>query len=531
MSPELTDEVRQEAFGYVDAVLAHAEGASDAAPGGQAAPGEAVRKPLASRLVPGSVKRAFVRTLRYALRHPFDHLAHPMEQRFERQVTEARDVAQAAMRRADQTAAALQRTRLELGSTAPESRLTRPARVAGAQSGLKIGIAKPDFGFVGGYERVIERIAAELQRQGHAVTWIRVDALDVPNLAYGVELPLHVAPELWELQRYAGLIETFAGIDTSPFDLMISTQPPSFAIRHPRHLSVFSHHHRIYYDLEDVHAAAGLADPELHGRIADAVRRLDQPLLEKVSYFLAASEEVAERLARFNGLTENVGVYHAGVAFRPDSPVAQPRERGDDWYAISVGRHEFPKRAELFIQALKYLPEDRGVLVGGGTRMPWLRALDARLGGSSDLDRLAPEDLWLNSGETGLVEYQALDSNVEFVEDAASEELAELYAGAGCAVAPAFLEDYGLTAVEAMTYGLPLIVCSDGGGLTWFVEDGVTGFVVEPTGRAIADAMSRLRDDPKLAAEMGREARERASRFTWVNALGEIRRGLDRVTG
>lgn len=396
---------------------------------------------------------------------------------------------------------------------------------------MKIGIAKPDFGFVGGYERVIERIAGELHRAGHGVTWIRVDAIDVPQLPYDVPLPRRIAPELWEFQRYAALIETFRGIDTSDFDLMISTQPPSFAIEHDRHLSVFSHHSRIYYDLEEVHAAAGFADPELHAYIASAVRRLDQPLLEDVSTFLAASEEVAGRLQSFNGLAGNVLVYHAGVAFRDNEPTTRPERRGDHWYAICVGRHEFPKRSELFIQAIKYLPEDRGVVVGGGTRMAWLRALDALLTRAEDLDGFTAQDLWLNTGQTGRIEYASLDSNVRFVEDASSDELHELYAGAGCAVAPAFLEDYGLTAVEAMTYGLPLIVCEDGGGLTWFVEDGVTGFVVEPTGRAIAEAITKLRDDPALAAEMGREARERAKRFTWENALAEVRRGVERVAG
>jgi glycosyltransferase involved in cell wall biosynthesis len=395
---------------------------------------------------------------------------------------------------------------------------------------LKIGIAKPDFGFVGGYERVIERIARELHHQGHAVTWIKVDALDVPELPFDVPLPRHVAPELWEFQRYGALMETFAALDTGEFDLMISTQPPSFAIQHDRHLSILSHHHRIYYDLEDVHIAAGFADAPLHRHIAAAVRRLDQPLFEAVTYFLAASEEVAGRLERFNGLKENVGVYHAGVAFREDEPAPTPERRADDWYGICVARHEFPKRSELFIQALKYLSESRGVLVGDGSRLQWLRALDARLTSADDLDSLAPEDLWLNRGRTGRIEYASLESNVRFAVDVSSEELHDLYAGAGCAVAPAYLEDYGLTAVEAMTYGLPLIVCTDGGGLPWFVEDGVTGFVVEATGRAIADAMTKLRDNPALAAKMGREAGERAKRFTWENALAEVRRGIERVT-
>jgi glycosyltransferase involved in cell wall biosynthesis len=396
---------------------------------------------------------------------------------------------------------------------------------------LRIGIAKPDFGSVGGYERVIERIAAELHRQGHAVTWIKVDALDVPELPFGVPLPRQVAPELWEFQRYGALTEIFAGLDTSDFDLMISTQPPSFAVRHERHVSVFSHHHRIYYDLEDVHVAAGFADPELHRKIASAVRQLDQPSLDAVSYFLAASEEVAGRLERFNGLSENVGVYHAGVAFRADEIVKPGARRDSDWYAISVARHEFPKRAELFIQAMKYLPENRGVLIGDGSRLAWLRALDARLTTAPDLDAFTGKDLWLNTAPVERIEYSTLDSNVDFVVDASSDELHDLYVNAGCAVAPAYLEDYGITAVEAMTYGLPLVVCADGGGLPWFVEDGVTGFVVEPTGRAIADAIAKLRDDRVLAAEMGHEARERAKRFTWENALAEIGRGLDRATG
>ena len=396
---------------------------------------------------------------------------------------------------------------------------------------MRIGIVKPDFGYVGGYERVIERIARWLHSEGNSMTWIKVDAIDVPRLAWDVPLPRAVAPELWEFQRYGALIQTFAELDLSEFDLAISTQPPSFAIEHARHLSVFSHHHRIYYDLEDVHAAAGFADPELHRKIAAAVRRLDQPLLEGVSYFLAASEEVERRLNQFNTLAENVGVYHAGVAFRPDErPIAVP-ERGDEWYGICVGRQEFPKRAELFIHALKFLPDLQGVLVGGGTRLPWLRELDARLTGAVDLAGVEPKDLWLNPGLTGRIEYTTLDSNVRFVEDASSEELEDLYTHASFAVAPAYLEDYGLTAVEAMTYGLPLIVCSDGGGLVWFVEDGVTGFVVEPTGRAIADAIEKLRDDPVLAEAMGREARERAKQFTWENALAEVRAGLERVTG
>lgn len=394
---------------------------------------------------------------------------------------------------------------------------------------MRIGIAKPDLGYVGGYERVIERIALELQRLGHEVSWLLLDAVGVDRLPYDVALPRHVAPELWEFQRYVALMQSFGELDTSQFDLLLSTQPPSFAVEHERHLSVFSHHHRIYYDLADAHVKAGFADPELHGLISSAVRRLDQPRLEGVSAFLAASEEVKGRLERFNRFNDSVLVYHASVAFREDVPDETAESRGGD-YVVCVTRHEFPKRGELFVHALKYLSPLRGVLVGSGSRLPWLRALDAQLSASgTDLDTLTDEDLWLNRGETETFELSLVGSNVEFVVHAPADELHELYAGALCAVAPAYLEDYGLTAVEAMTYGLPLIVCEDGGGLTWFVEDGVTGFVVEPTGSAIGGAIRRLRDDPGLAAEIGHAGREQARAFTWERAMEEIRRGLERV--
>jgi glycosyltransferase involved in cell wall biosynthesis len=123
----------------------------------------------------------------------------------------------------------------------------------------------------------------------------------------------------------------------------------------------------------------------------------------------------------------------------------------------------------------------------------------------------------------------ACRSNIEFREHVSDEELARLYAGALCVVAPAYLEDYGLTAIEAMSFGKPLIVCDDGGGLTTFVEHGKNGLVVAPTGRAIAEAVRRLRDDPVLAADLGANARDTAAAFTWERAMREIDAGIEQV--
>jgi hypothetical protein len=111
---ELTDEVREQAFAYVDAVVAAAEGAGQGAPESAAGAPAGDPKPLAARLVPGAVKRAVVRALIYVMRHPFDHLAHPVQVKLEEEIGQSRGIAQAALMRAEDLGSELRRLRAEL---------------------------------------------------------------------------------------------------------------------------------------------------------------------------------------------------------------------------------------------------------------------------------------------------------------------------------------------------------------------------------------------------------------------------------
>jgi glycosyltransferase involved in cell wall biosynthesis len=391
---------------------------------------------------------------------------------------------------------------------------------------MRIAIVKPDYGIVGGFELVVGRIADELRARGHIVDWLYVDVPSLGRAPFGAEVPDHVWQKQPEFFRYVALVDAFDALDTRGYDFVLSTQPPSFAVRHPRHLALFSHHLRIYYDLSDVYVAAGLADDvSLHRSAEQRVRAIDDRAFEQPRWILAASEVVAERLHHFNGLTK-VGVYHAGVGV----PSAGAEVVSHDGPPLCVSRHEFPKRTELFVHALKLLPDVPGDMVGGGGRLDFACNLDARLSQPGvDLDRLAPEDLWMCRHDQYEPVPPVTSSNVRFRGHVTDAELGRLYAEAACVVAPAYLEDYGLTAIEAMHHGKPLVVCRDGGGLTSFVEDGVNGFVVDPTGPAIAKAVRRLVDDPDLARELGDAARETAKQYTWERAMSEIDSGIERV--
>jgi glycosyltransferase involved in cell wall biosynthesis len=398
---------------------------------------------------------------------------------------------------------------------------------------LRIAIVKPDFRVTGGFELVMARVDAELRERGHTTTWHTVDTFETSRSPFGLDVP----PAVWaagaEYFRYLSLVEAFRRVDPGDADVVISTQPPSFAVEHERVLALFSHHLRIYYDLSDAYVEAGFVDADLHRAAEAGVREVDQPLLHAVRHFLAASPEVKRRLARFNGLDENVGIYLAGIAFRRDvGSAAGSGGDGGDGHVLCVSRHEWPKRTELFVAAMKHLPARRGTLVGTGGRLAWAKTIDAKLTASgADLEAVDSRSLWMNKGE--IAPAHALEpprrSNVRFLGHVPDAKLDRLFSSALCVVAPAYLEDYGLTAIEAMAYGKPLVVCRDGGGLTDSVQDGVNGFVVDPEPSAIADAVRRLADDPDLARTMGANARDIAATYTWDRAMAQIESGIEQV--
>jgi glycosyltransferase involved in cell wall biosynthesis len=385
---------------------------------------------------------------------------------------------------------------------------------------LRIAIVKPEYGIRGGFELVVERIVERLAAAEHDVRVLTFDAWRTDHRPFGVRISDNSwagAPEYFTLLAQ---LESCRLIDTTTADLVISTQPPSYSVEHDRHLSLFFHHARMFNDLSPYMMEAGLVDSEVHPVACAAVRMIDDEVLQRVTHVAAGSETVAQRLVDLNGRSNGVSLFHAGPNVEGDLPDTEP---GVGRYALCVSRHDFPKRTELFVLAAHLAPELTSVSVGTGSRLKGLRTLDRRLVEDGTADEIDSRRLWCSTDaltsnphgddRRGLVEFDGA------ISDAALERR---YREAFCVVAPALLEDYGLTALEAMRYGKPVIVCNDGGHLCHLVEHGVTGLIVEPTGAAIAEAMRFLADNRGAAADMGRNGREVASAYTWERAMGEF---------
>jgi glycosyltransferase involved in cell wall biosynthesis len=95
-------------------------------------------------------------------------------------------------------------------------------------------------------------------------------------------------------------------------------------------------------------------------------------------------------------------------------------------------------------------------------------------------------------------------------------ELAVYYAAGDLKVTTPWYEPFGLTPLEAMACGRP-VVGSNVGGLTFSIQDGVTGLLVPPRDpRAVAARVERLLRDPSLRERFGRAGRRRVeTEFGW----------------
>jgi glycosyltransferase involved in cell wall biosynthesis len=140
----------------------------------------------------------------------------------------------------------------------------------------------------------------------------------------------------------------------------------------------------------------------------------------------------------------------------------------------------------------------RLLLVGGETREPD----PARTPEIGELQRLATE--------------LGIADRVRFAGKQQPDVLRYFYSAGDVAVTTPHYEPFGLTPLEAMACGRP-VIGSAVGGITYTIADGETGFLVPPRDpEALAACLQRLLAQPELRARMGRAARARVERdFTW----------------
>ena len=255
----------------------------------------------------------------------------------------------------------------------------------------------------------------------------------------------------------------------------------------------------------------GAADTSPAGRIAverEVVRAVDRLIAQ-------CPAERDELLDDYGAREGQIALIPSAVnvdRFRPLAQAVARRELGLDPAAriiVYVGRVVPRKDVRNVVRALAHLntlhlaedgrPRPHLIVVGGETERPdpaatpeigVLQALAAELG---------------------------VDDQVRFAGRRQPDDLHRWYAAADVAVTTPWYEPFGLTPLEAMACGTP-VIGSRVGGIAFTIADGETGFLVPPRDPpALARRLAALLRDPSLRERMGRAGRARVLRlFTWT---------------
>jgi D-inositol-3-phosphate glycosyltransferase len=131
---------------------------------------------------------------------------------------------------------------------------------------------------------------------------------------------------------------------------------------------------------------------------------------------------------------------------------------------------------------------------------------------------------------TRIAEEEGVQEQVTFTGHRPRTVLREYYSAADVFVTTPWYEPFGMTPLEAMGCGTPVIGAAVG-GIKHTVVDSVTGFLVPPRDpAALADRLACLHRHPELARGMGRAGiRHVHTSYTWRNVASEMERAYGSV--
>lgn len=248
---------------------------------------------------------------------------------------------------------------------------------------------------------------------------------------------------------------------------------------------------RFAYDLQQDYAQRlpRLARPALSAAAAMMRARYKRALV-KMDLIIANSENVRARLQRYLGLDARV--------IHPPCDVSGHRWQGQGDYYLSTARLEPYKRVDLLIEAFRRLPEHPLCIASGGSDEHRLRRLaeGAR-----------------NIRFTGWLDAAGLRHLIGHC-------IATLYVAKD--------EDFGMSPVESMAAGKPVIGVAEGGLLETLRHD-ETGLLIPPPPRVeqIIDAIRSL--TPARALRMRAACEQQAERFTKATFARRMREAVAEI--
>ena len=132
-----------------------------------------------------------------------------------------------------------------------------------------------------------------------------------------------------------------------------------------------------------------------------------------------------------------------------------------------------------------------------------------------------------NEEQTLFIRNQELENNISYLGKPDKSSLIQIYNAADILIAPSLHEGFGITLLEAMACGTPVIT-SNVSAMPEVVGD--AGVLVEPSDyRSIANAAINLQKDSTYRQQLIEKGLTRVKKFTWENSAEQIAQIYERL--
>ena len=221
--------------------------------------------------------------------------------------------------------------------------------------------------------------------------------------------------------------------------------------------------------------------------VLNRIRMWDRAAADRVDLFIANSKTVQKRIAKY---------------YRRESEVIYPPVETDKFQVLDLGNQK---------------PEDKYFLIG--CRLAPYKRVDIVIAAFKNLG--AEYKLKIFGDGVDLERLKSLvgeSSNIEFLGRVSEEEKAVLFSNAQAFINPQE-EDFGITVVESMAAGRPVIAYQKGGATETVIE-GKTGlFFKEQTAEAIVAVIKKFNSHDFNSTEI----RAWAEKFSVINFQNQIK--------
>lgn len=241
---------------------------------------------------------------------------------------------------------------------------------------------------------------------------------------------------------------------------------------------------------------------------------IERKIIQDADWIIAeCPQDKLDMVQLYNGDPAKIGIVPCGFSSEEFYPIEKSLARTilnfkkDEKIILQLGRMVPRKGVDNVIDALSNLKKNkepvRLVIVGGESD-------------SAD-PLLCPEIARLQK----IAQEKGVGSFVTFTGRKQRDELKFYYAAADIFITTPWYEPFGITPLEAMACGTP-VIGSNVGGIKFTVKDGETGFLVPPhDGCALSKKIETLLYNDELLAVMHQNAIVRVNKyFTWKGVAG-----------